>query len=253
MNLDNYDEPAVLVTCRSREEFCLVTGLRFWVDYSDEYKKEGLIPFRRRVSDQLKMLVLLGLEDRRKVPDCILRMAIVREDWDMGYFDGNIHEPTRILRPVNQHNQNDVPADFYREFKEQKKGVEGIDAKGCCSRTNGQKMYKFMVELQLGEMPQPKKGSIIVGNHYGLSDFSGFENTQNLMNRGRREACPSIYLHSSFTRLHATTFLPKKQGDKSKNKRTNANVSPFNLGKAIVDANVDAKVIMITGFCWTDD
>ncbi|GKE30736.1 hypothetical protein Tco_1446120, partial [Tanacetum coccineum] len=28
-------------------------------------------------------LVLLGLEDRRKVPDWILRLANVRDDWDM--------------------------------------------------------------------------------------------------------------------------------------------------------------------------
>ncbi|GJX59153.1 phospholipase-like protein, partial [Tanacetum coccineum] len=36
-----------------RDEFCLVTGLRFGVDYSSLYS-EGLIPFRRRVFDSSK-------------------------------------------------------------------------------------------------------------------------------------------------------------------------------------------------------
>ncbi|GJY17916.1 hypothetical protein Tco_0389407 [Tanacetum coccineum] len=93
----------------SREEFCLVTGLGFGVDYSAEYKKEGPIPFRRHVFTSAKdgkpirgsmlvakinsdsfyrindhdavsfcciailQLVLLDLEDKRKVPDWILR------------------------------------------------------------------------------------------------------------------------------------------------------------------------------------
>ncbi|GKD49827.1 hypothetical protein Tco_1278803, partial [Tanacetum coccineum] len=41
-----------------REEFCLLTGLR-------------------------QNFVLLGLEDRRKAPDWILRLANDRGDWDM--------------------------------------------------------------------------------------------------------------------------------------------------------------------------
>ncbi|GKA44092.1 hypothetical protein Tco_0736816 [Tanacetum coccineum] len=93
-----------------REEFCLLTGLRFGVDYSDVYE-EGLIPFRRRVFDSTKdgkpitgemleakinnkgfyrindhdvvslccvailQLVLLGFEARHNVPDWILRLA----------------------------------------------------------------------------------------------------------------------------------------------------------------------------------
>ncbi|GJX48269.1 hypothetical protein Tco_0273459 [Tanacetum coccineum] len=95
-----------------REEFCLVTGIKFgveyWADYNDE---DEPIPFRRRVFlsslegkpikgntvlqvikskifDQLHdddavslycvgilQLVLLGVEDRRAVPDWILRLA----------------------------------------------------------------------------------------------------------------------------------------------------------------------------------
>ncbi|GJZ72123.1 hypothetical protein Tco_0635974 [Tanacetum coccineum] len=98
-----------------REEFCLVTRLKFGVEYSDDYDdKDKHIPFRRRVfpsrldgkritgkdveelidSNSFKkiddddavslccigilQLVLLGLEDRRPVPNWILRDANVK-------------------------------------------------------------------------------------------------------------------------------------------------------------------------------
>ncbi|GJS25114.1 phospholipase-like protein [Tanacetum coccineum] len=102
-----------------REEFCLVIGLKFgvenWTDYNDDVEP---IPFRRRVfsssldgqpirgkhveslinSEAFKklddndvvslccvgilQLVLLGLEDRRPVPNWILRLANDRDGWD---------------------------------------------------------------------------------------------------------------------------------------------------------------------------
>ncbi|GJV91307.1 hypothetical protein Tco_1539120 [Tanacetum coccineum] len=59
-----------------REEFYLVTGLKFGVEYSDDYdEKDKPIPFRRR-------LVLLGLEDRRAIPNWILRLENDRDGWD---------------------------------------------------------------------------------------------------------------------------------------------------------------------------
>ncbi|GJS59031.1 phospholipase-like protein [Tanacetum coccineum] len=127
MDLSDYEVPRVLVTCRIdnfqiqfvREEFCLVTGLKFgvenWTGYNDESEP---IPFRRRVfsssldgqpirgkhvvalinSEEFKkldnndavslcclgilQLVLLGLEDRRLVPSWILRLANDRDGWD---------------------------------------------------------------------------------------------------------------------------------------------------------------------------
>ncbi|GJZ62214.1 phospholipase-like protein, partial [Tanacetum coccineum] len=102
-----------------REEFCLVTGLKFEVEYSDEYDdKDKPIPFRRRVfpscldgkritgkdvedliesksfkklddDDAVSLccigilqLVLLGLEDRRAVLNWILRLTNDRDSWD---------------------------------------------------------------------------------------------------------------------------------------------------------------------------
>ncbi|GJW22597.1 hypothetical protein Tco_0033219, partial [Tanacetum coccineum] len=66
-----------------REEFCLVTRLRFGVEYWADYDNDDEpIPFRRRVFPSSldgqhitgKTLVLLGVEDRRSVPDWMLRL-----------------------------------------------------------------------------------------------------------------------------------------------------------------------------------
>ncbi|GKB70765.1 hypothetical protein Tco_0932177 [Tanacetum coccineum] len=110
MDLSNYEVPRVLITCRS---------LKFGVEYSDDYdNKDKPIPFRRRVfpsrldgkritrkdvedlidSNSFKklddddavslccigilQLVLLGLKDRRPVPNWILRLANDRDGWD---------------------------------------------------------------------------------------------------------------------------------------------------------------------------
>ncbi|GKB19886.1 hypothetical protein Tco_0853809 [Tanacetum coccineum] len=191
--MDNYKEPAVLVTCRSR----------FGVDYSDVYE-EGLILFRRHVFDSAKdgklvtgemleakinskgfyrisdhdavslscvailQLVLLGFEARHDVPDWILRR----------YFDGHIREPARILRRVNQHTQDDVLVDLYRRLKEQDRVLKELMQNDSTREQMYNKINKFMKELQVGTMPQAKKGPIIVGQHYGLSDLSGLQNTQ---------------------------------------------------------------------------
>ncbi|GJY32487.1 phospholipase-like protein, partial [Tanacetum coccineum] len=101
-----------------REEFCLVTGLRFGVQNWAEYDTKKRIPFRRRVfpsyldgqpitgidienmiDDQsfaqlydddavglcclgILQLVILGVESKRVVPDWMLRLANDRIAWD---------------------------------------------------------------------------------------------------------------------------------------------------------------------------
>ncbi|GKC05190.1 phospholipase-like protein [Tanacetum coccineum] len=140
MDLSDIEVPRVFVTCRSneneniplcyhivdnfniqfgREEFCLVSGLKFSVENSADFNKaKEPIPFRCRVfssdldggsikgndvellieSDVFKklddndavslccvgivQLVLLGVEDRRPVPNWILRLANDRVGWD---------------------------------------------------------------------------------------------------------------------------------------------------------------------------
>ncbi|GKC09201.1 hypothetical protein Tco_1000811, partial [Tanacetum coccineum] len=73
------------------------------------------------------------------------------------------------------------------------------------------------------------------------------------MNRERREVHSSMYLQSPYTNLPATTVAPKKQADKSRNKARNANVTAFDLGKAVVDDDAIDDEVMITGARATDD
>ncbi|GJX15184.1 hypothetical protein Tco_0206942 [Tanacetum coccineum] len=321
INLDDYEEPRVLVTCRSREEFCLVTRLRFGAEYCAEYNNEDdYIPFRRQVFSSAKdgkpiigkmveklitseffdrlpdddvvslccvgilQFVLLSLEDRRGILDWILRDANVRR-WPSLYAI----EPRR-----------DVDKKMYSIF--------GFT-------------WAFK-DMSVGPVRQPNKGTIIVDQHYGLSDFSEFQSLQgdpssfstqgnssffegaqatpfyghnmatpnwqtlmpshpgtsnwqtqmpshsatpnwqtpmasyphdaglfnpNILNRARREFHPSMYKRTPYMDLPPTTVVPKKRGDKTKNKVKNANLSPLNLGNAFADDNVGGDDVMFLG------
>ncbi|GJR53936.1 phospholipase-like protein [Tanacetum coccineum] len=146
MDMTGYEVPHVLVTCRSRqiddendddenvplnysinnelsiqfgrEEFCLITGLRFGVENWEEYDTQANLPFRRRVFPShldgqpitgidienaivgptfaelydndavglcclgILQLVLLGAENKRNVPEWLLRIANDRVAWN---------------------------------------------------------------------------------------------------------------------------------------------------------------------------
>nr|GEY46034.1 hypothetical protein [Tanacetum cinerariifolium] len=45
-------------------------------------------------------------------------------------------------------------------------------------------MHKFMQDINVGPVRQAKKGPIIVGQHYGLNDFSGFQSMQGFPHAG---------------------------------------------------------------------
>nr|GEY64607.1 hypothetical protein [Tanacetum cinerariifolium] len=274
-----------------REEFCHVTGLRFGVDYSVDYKNENdPIPFRRRVFssakdandrdgwdmypwgayvwptlysqlkkanvkrwhplyaaeqekvDDTKAYSVFGFtwEFRGSLPTARLtpdENEIVSNRWvsSRAYFDGCISEATRIPRH-----------DAERE--------EMYD-----------QMRKFMQGMNVGLVRRAKKGLIIVDQHYGLSDFSGFQSMdgfphvgpsslptqanvsffKELFNRQRREVRPSMYRRTPYMYLPPTIVLPKKCGDKTKNKGKNANLSPLNLRNAFADDNVGEDGVMI--------
>ncbi|GJU25172.1 hypothetical protein Tco_1163793 [Tanacetum coccineum] len=275
-----------------REEFCLVTGLKFGVEYSDDYDDEDKpIPFRRRVFpsclDGILQLVLLGLEDRRAVPNWILRLANDRDGWDdypwgsyvwptlyyqlrdanvkrwlplyateptneddkksysifgftwafktwilevfrlgrneyytrhmryprivawtsnkkfyrhmlrdflhgrvpaerlipdeveagsgwwlssRAYFDGCVTEPERRPRHLNRQNHYEVPSEFYRDFQEQRSGLDQMMKQG---QNIFEKMKKYMEDLNVGT--GANREPIIVDQHYGISDLSGFQ------------------------------------------------------------------------------
>nr|GEY55773.1 hypothetical protein [Tanacetum cinerariifolium] len=193
MGISGIDEPSPNSDCttivgKQREEFCLVTGLKFkvenWTDYNDE--KEP-VPFRRRVfcssldgrpirgknvetlinsqafktfddNDAVSLccvgilrLVLLGLEDRRLVPNWILRDNYVFRDW--------YHMRLRLDRD---------------EFKEQRRGYKQMMEKSDDMYEN---MSRFMEDMSVGQVPLAKE-PIIADQHYGISDLSGFQSYQ---------------------------------------------------------------------------
>ncbi|GJU36789.1 phospholipase-like protein [Tanacetum coccineum] len=295
MDMRGYEVPHVLVTCRSRqiddendddenvplnyyinndlsiqfgrEEFCLVTGLRFGVENKEEYDPQANLPFRRRVfplhldgqhitgidianaivgptfaelyNDDvvglcclgILLLVLLGAESRRNVPEWLLRIANdrvawnkypwgsyvwptlvatwrkkkgrflaemvipffegnipaarltpddneARSDWwisSKAYFDGFIDQVERVPFDISRQNMHEIPSEIYRQFVEQKveldrnkKDVDDIK----------EEMKKFREEMNARPVRQENTVPIIVGQHYGLSDFSEFRTMQ---------------------------------------------------------------------------
>ncbi|GJU89653.1 phospholipase-like protein [Tanacetum coccineum] len=242
-----------------REEFCLVTGLKFGVEYSDDYDdKDKPIPFRRRVfpscldgkritgkdvedlimsksfkklddDDAVSLccigilqLVLLGLEDRRFVPNWILRLENDKDGWDdypwgsivawtsnkkfyrymlrdflhgrvpaerlipdevearsgwwlssRAYFDGCVTEPERRPPHLNRQNHYEVPSEFYRDFQEQRSGLDQMMKQG---QNIFEKLKKYMEELNVGT--GANREPIIADQHYGISDLSGFQSIQ---------------------------------------------------------------------------
>ncbi|GJV80435.1 phospholipase-like protein [Tanacetum coccineum] len=62
-----------------------------------------------------------------------------------------------------------------------------------------------------------------------------------------REVRPSMYRRTLYMDFPPTTVLPKKHGDKTKNKVKNANVSPLNLGNAFANENVGGDDVMFLG------
>ncbi|GKF35191.1 hypothetical protein Tco_0108391, partial [Tanacetum coccineum] len=94
------------------------------------------------------------------------------------YFDGSISEAERIPRPFNRQNLYAVPSEFYRDFEQQKRALEQMMKKDAEREKTYEQMRKFMEDMKVGPVRQANKGPIIVDQHYGLSDFSGFQSLQ---------------------------------------------------------------------------
>ncbi|GKA21275.1 hypothetical protein Tco_0701264 [Tanacetum coccineum] len=67
----------------------------------------------------------------------------------------------------------------------------------------------------------------------------------NILNQEGREVRPNVYRQTPYMDLPPTTVLPKKHGDKTKNKGKNSNVSPLNLRNAFADDNVGEDEVML--------
>nr|GEY69887.1 hypothetical protein [Tanacetum cinerariifolium] len=224
-----------------REEFCLVSGLKFGVKIFTDYNKaKDPIPFRRRVfssdldgrpirgndvlllieSDVFRrledndavslccvcilQLVLLGIEDRRPVPNWILRLANDIVSWD-NYPWGSYVWPTlyKHLRDANVKrwqplyasepaNETDTKTYSIEGFAWAFKGqlpVERLvsDETEARSRWGYQQMKEKNVDMyekltrfmeDMRRVPEAHTTPIITDQHFGVSDMSGFQSYQ---------------------------------------------------------------------------
>nr|GEU88372.1 hypothetical protein [Tanacetum cinerariifolium] len=211
-------------------------------------------------STSILQLVLLGVEDRRPVPNWILR----------AYFDGRSFEEEQIPRQLNQNNYFEVPSEMYRDFEEQRRGYQQLKEKNADMY---EKLTRFMENTR--RVPEAQTTPIIADQHFGVSDMSGFQSYQpgtsnwqnqmpsrrqdagildsNLCDRARREPQPSVYMLSPYTNLPPTTVLTKKKVDKTKKKGKTTKLSPLNLRNNFAAENVSVDDLTITGVHQTDN
>ncbi|GJU72725.1 hypothetical protein Tco_1264130 [Tanacetum coccineum] len=86
------------------------------------------------------------------------------------YFDGRVSEAERPLRHLNRQNHYEVPSEFYQDFQEQRSGLDQMMKQG---QNIIEKMKKYMEDLNVGT--GANREPIIVDQHYGISDLSGFQ------------------------------------------------------------------------------
>ncbi|GJZ51769.1 hypothetical protein Tco_0606284 [Tanacetum coccineum] len=105
-----------------------------------------------------------------------------RSDWwisSKAYFDGFIDQVERVPFDLSRHNMYEISSGVYRQFVEQKiklernkKDVHDIK----------EEIQKFRQEMNARSVRQENTVPIIVGQHYGLSDFSEFRSMQRSTN-----------------------------------------------------------------------
>nr|GEW96382.1 hypothetical protein [Tanacetum cinerariifolium] len=193
------------------EEFCPVGGLKFGVENSTDYNKaKDPIPFRRRVfssdlderpirgkdvgllieSDVFKklddndavslcsvgilQLVLLGVDDRRPIPNWILWLANDRT-WILESFRAATNDyytryrrHPRIVAWSSKHK-------FYRHML--KSILHGqLHVERLVPDETGARSQWFMEDMR--RVPEANTTPIIADQHFGVSDISGFQSYQ---------------------------------------------------------------------------
>nr|GEZ00584.1 hypothetical protein [Tanacetum cinerariifolium] len=273
-----------------REEFCLVTGLRFTVKNLADYNDPELpIPFRRQVfpscydgehitgytaleiiqdevfnrlhaEDAVSLcclgilqLVLLGVEAKCRFPDWMLRRwsklyatqpttEIDKKAYSIsGYtlaFKTWILKSFRVMATKYYNRYNCYPR--VAAWKKKKGKIMGSMVHDFFHSATpywqpafpshpGTSNWQSLVPFDMGNPNlQPP-----IERH---RDAAGFFN-QNILNRGKREHCPSFYKRSPYTEQPPTTVLPKQRGNKNKNNVMKANLSHLDLGNAFDDEN----------------
>ncbi|GKD17534.1 hypothetical protein Tco_1206692 [Tanacetum coccineum] len=108
----------------------------------------------------------------RLIPDEIE----ARSGWwvsSRAYFDGRVSEAERPPCHLNRQNNYEVPSEFYQDFQEQRSGLDQMMKQG---QNIFEKTNKFMEDMSVGT--GANKEPIIVDQHYGISDLTGFQSIQ---------------------------------------------------------------------------
>ncbi|GKB26242.1 phospholipase-like protein [Tanacetum coccineum] len=292
LNLEDWTENCILIHYMLGRQMELVGdeteifGVEYWADYNDE---DEPIPFRQRVFPSSldgkhitgKILVLLGVEDRRAVRDWILRDANVKR-WPSLYATEPINEVDKKTYSIFEFTwafktwilevSRAGPNDYYTRHRRYPR---------VASWSSNKKFYRHMLRDFLhGRVPAERliPDEIEAGLRWWVSSKAYFDGrggpssfqtpaNNSFFNMGTptnwqtpmssqpgssnwqcdTRGLGSNHHESPYTHLPPTTVLPKKRVDKTKKKCKNDNVSPLNLGNAFAYDNVGGDDVVITG------
>ncbi|GKC09480.1 ribonuclease H-like domain-containing protein, partial [Tanacetum coccineum] len=176
-----------------------------------ETYRVGELNFYRREERHLRALALLNVlvilkgaqPSPRLTPDAVEAQA---EWWlaSKAFFDGHIRESPTIPPPVNQHSRDDVPEYIYRRMVEQHNLLKEQEDKIKAHNLMINQINEDLQAMRGGRIPGPMKGPVYVGEHCGLSEFSGLQNTQGFTQVGPRMF--TMLTNSFFEGVHTLMY-----------------------------------------------
>nr|GEU39794.1 transposon Ty3-I Gag-Pol polyprotein [Tanacetum cinerariifolium] len=238
-----------------KEEFFLVIGSRFGVEYSANYNNEDdPIPFRLRVFSS----AIDGLEDRD------MDFGVVPS---RGYYKRERRYPKVVGWRTKKFFRNMLRG-YFHGFPQD--GPSSFPTQPSPSYFEGAQATPYYVhnmatmnwQTPMPSHPGTPNWQTHMPSHSATLNWQtpipshpydvGLVNP-NILNRDNREPRSSMYRQSPYMDLPPTTVLRKKRADKTKNTGKNANVSPLNLGNALFDDKVGADDVMFMGERQTDN
>nr|GEV33573.1 transposase, MuDR, MULE transposase domain protein [Tanacetum cinerariifolium] len=171
-----------------------------------------------------------------------------RSDWwisSKAYFDGFINQVERVPSDLSRKNMYEISFDIYRQFVEQKIKLErnkkDVD-------DTKEEMLKFREEMNARPVRQENTVPIIVGQHYGFSDFSQFQSMQGGLSLFKGHSNSSFFnmvpshigrpnLQTTIQTQHDVDGIVDHRVSKTKNKGKKSNLSPLNLGGVLEGYN----------------
>ncbi|GJS31854.1 hypothetical protein Tco_0492474 [Tanacetum coccineum] len=169
--------PATLDQVNFRSEFChsfRVNAIR----YFDRFNRYPRVAAWRKKKGRFTSEMVFGFF-QIPVARIVTRTFKARSDWwisSKAYFDGFIDQVERVPFDLSRHNMYEIPSGVYRQFcdttkiklERNKKDVHDIK----------EEMQKFREEMNARSVRQENTVPMVVGQHYGLSDFSEFRSMQ---------------------------------------------------------------------------